>query len=71
MLEDLDELQLASIFVCDRLKKVHLRRRLQLDHIPNLEHEIIPTLDDFLDSNDNSDLSDILDNLSFRYFSSL
>lgn len=58
MLEELDGLRLASTFAGDRLKKFHPRQRLQLDHAPDLDHEEIPTLDDFLAGDDDSDLSD-------------
>ena len=61
MLEELDGSRLAGTFAGDRLKKFHPRQRLQLDHVPDLEHEEIPTLDDFLAGDDDSDLSDASD----------
>ena len=64
ILEELDGSQLAGTFAGDRLKKFHPRQQLQLDHAPNLDHEEIPTLDDFLIGDSDSDLSDVPDNLS-------
>ncbi len=63
MLEELDGSRLASILSDNRLKKFHLRERLQLDHTTNLDHEEIPTLDDFLANDIDSDLSDTSNNL--------
>ncbi len=64
ILEELDGSRLAGTFAGDRLKKFHPRQQLQLDHTPNLDHEEIPTLDDFLTSDSESDFSDVPDNLS-------
>ena len=64
ILEEFDGSQLASIFIGDRLKKFHLRQQLQLDHAPNLDHEEISTLNNFVIGNNDSDFSDVLDNLS-------
>ena len=61
MLEELDGSRLAGTFASDRLKKLYPRQRLQQDHVPDLEHEEIPTLDDFLAGDDDSDLSDASD----------
>ena len=63
MLEELDGSRLASTFAGDRLKEFHPRQRLQLDHAPNLDQEEIPTLDDFLASDSDSDLFEAPDNL--------
>ena len=64
MLEELDGSQLAGTFAGDRLKKFHPRQRLHLDHAPNLDHEELPNLDEFLLSDGDSDLSDVPDDLS-------
>ncbi len=61
MLEELDGSQLAGTFAGNRLKTFHPRQRLQLDHSPNLKQEEIPTLNDFLTGDDNSDFSDTPD----------
>ena len=58
MLEELDGSRLAGTFAGDRLKKFHPRQRLQLDNAPDLGEEEIPTLDNFLAGDDDSDLSD-------------
>ena len=58
MLQELDGSQLSGTFAGDRLKKFHPRQRLQLDHAPNLNNEEIPTLDDFLAGDSDSELSD-------------
>ncbi len=64
IVEELDGSRLAGTFAVDRLKKFHPRQRLQLDHAPNLDHEEILTLNDFLAGDSDSDLSDAPDNLS-------
>ena len=64
MLEELDGSRLAGTFAGDRLKKFHPRQRLHLDHAPNLDHEELPNLDEFLLSDGNSDLSDVPDDIS-------
>lgn len=61
MLEELDGSRLAGTFAGDRLKKFHPHQQLQLDHAPNLDHEEIPTLDDFLAGDSDSELSDAPD----------
>ena len=66
ILEELDRSQLASTFAGDRLKNFHPRQQLQLDHTPNLDHEKIPTLDNFLIGGNDSDFSDVPD-----YFSTI
>lgn len=65
MLKKLDRLQLASKFAGDKLKKFHARHQIQIDHIPNLEHKEILTLNDFFVSNDNSDFFNTFDNFNF------
>ena len=64
ILEELDGSRLADTFAGDILKEFHPRQRLQLDHAPNLDHEEIPTLNDFLEGGSDSDFSDAPDNLS-------
>ena len=64
MLEELDGSQLAGTFAGDRLKKFHPRQRLHPDHTPDLSFEELPSLDDFLLSDGDSDLSDVPDDLS-------
>ena len=61
MLEELDGSRLAGTFAGDRLKKFHPRQRLQLDHAPNLDHEEIPTLSNFLAGDSDSELSEAPD----------
>ena len=63
MLEELDGSHLAGTFAGDRLKKFHPRQRLRLDGTPNLDQEMVPTLEDFL-ATDDSDLSDVPDNFA-------
>lgn len=63
MLEELDGSRLASTFARDRIKKFHLRQRLCFDHTPNLDQEVVPTLEDFLAADDDN-LSKIPDDLS-------
>ena len=58
MLEELNGSRLAGTFAGDRLKKFHPRQRLHLDHDPDLDLEERPTLDDFLASDSDSDLSE-------------
>ncbi len=58
MLEELNGSRLAGIFAGGRLKKFHLRQRLQLDHVPDQSDEEIPTLEEFLAGDSDSDLSD-------------
>ena len=62
ILKELNRLRLAGIFAGNRLKKFHPRQQLQLDHAPNLDHEKIPILDDFLAGDSDSELSDTFDN---------
>ncbi len=63
MLEELDGSHLAGTFAGNRLKKFHPRQRLHLDHIPNLDQEVVPTLEDFL-ATDDDNLSDVPDYFS-------
>ncbi len=58
MLEELDGSQLAGTFAGDRLKKFYPRQRLQLGHVPDQSDEEIPTLEEFLAGDSDSDLSD-------------
>lgn len=44
MFEKLDRLYLAGTFVNDKLKKLYPYQWLQLDHIPNLDHKEVATL---------------------------
>lgn len=60
MLEELDGSRLAGTFAGDRLKKFHPRQRLHLDHTPDLDQEVVPTLEDFLAADDDN-LSDVPD----------
>lgn len=62
MLEELDGLHLAGTFASDRLKKFYSRKRLQLDHIFHLDHEKIPTLNEFLAGDSDSKLFDTPNN---------
>lgn len=64
MLKELDGLRLAGIFAGDRLKRFHPRQRLYLDHVPVLDLEELPNLDNFLLSNGDSDLSDVPNDIS-------
>ncbi len=64
MLEELDGSRLAGIFADDRLKKFYPRQRLQLDHAPDLDHEEISTLDNFLIGDSDSNLSNAPPKLS-------
>ena len=61
MLEELDKSRLASTFAGDRLKKFHPRQQLQLDHVPDLDLEERPTVDEFLAGDIDSDLSEAPD----------
>lgn len=63
MLEELDGLRLAGTFAGECLKEFHPRQRLHLDHIPDLDQEVVPTLEDFLAAEDGS-LSDVPDDFS-------
>ena len=60
---ELDGSRLAGTFAGDRLKKFHPRQRLHLDHTPDLDQEVVPTLEDFLAADDDN-LSDIPDDFS-------
>ena len=60
MLEELDGSRLAGTFAGDRLKKFHPRQELRLDQTPDLTHEVVPTLEDFL-ADDSDELSDVPD----------
>lgn len=60
ILKELDGSRLVDTFAGDRFKELHLRQQLQLDHASNLDHEEIPTLDDFLAGDRNSELSNAL-----------
>ena len=62
MLDELDGSWLAGTFAGDRLKKFHSRQRLRLDHSPDLDDEKIPTLDEFLAGDSDTDLSEAPDN---------
>lgn len=64
MLEELDGLRLASTFAGDRLKKFHPQQRLYLDHVPDLDLEEIPTLDDLIAGDSDSDFSEAPDGFS-------
>ncbi len=66
MLEELNGLRLVGTFAGDRLKKFHPRQRLQLDHAPDLDHEEILTLDNFLIGDNDSDFFDAPPELSDR-----
>ena len=70
MLEELDRLQLAATFAYNRLTKFYPRQQLQLDYVPNLKHKEIPTHDNFLVGDNNSDLSDVPNNFGFWDFAS-
>ena len=64
MLEELDGSLLGGTFAGDRLKKFHPRQRLQLDHVPDQGDEKIPTLEEFLAGDSDSDFSVANPNLS-------
>lgn len=61
MLEEQNRSQLAGTFAGDRHKKFDPCQRLQLDHAPNLDHEEILTLNDFLAGDSKGELSDPAD----------
>ena len=61
MLEELDGSRLAGTFAGDKLKKFHPRQQLQLDHVPDLDLEERPNLDEFLAGDSDSDLSEAPD----------
>ena len=61
LLEELDGSRLAGTFAGDRLKKFHPRQQLRLDRAPDLDQEVVPTLENFLA--DDSDLSDVPDDV--------
>lgn len=63
MLKELDGLRLASTFADDCLKKFYLQQRLRLNHTPNLDHEMVPNLENFLAVDDN-DLSNMPNNFA-------
>lgn len=63
MLEKLDGSRLAGTFAGDRLKKFHPRQRLRLNHTPDLNQQVVPTLEDFLAADDDN-LSKIPDDFS-------
>ena len=63
MLEELDGSHLAGTFAGDRLKKFHPRQQLRLDGTPDLDQEVVPTLEDFL-ATDDGDLSNVPDNFA-------
>lgn len=63
MLEELNGSHLAGTFAGDRLKKFHPRQQLHLDYIPDLDQEVLPTLEDFLAADDDN-LSDVPDDFS-------
>lgn len=58
MLKELDGFCLAGTFPGKGLKKFHPRQQLHLDHTPDLDQEVVPTLKDFLAANDDN-LSDV------------
>lgn len=60
LLEERDGSRLDSTFAGDIIKEFHPRQQLCLDYAPNLDREVVPTLEDFLTTNDD-DLSDVLD----------
>ncbi len=61
LLEELDGTQLAGTFAGDRLKKFHPRQKLCLGHQPDLDHEIVPNLEDLLASESDDALSELDD----------
>lgn len=61
ILKELNGLHLAGIFAGDRLKKFYPRQELQLNQIPDLTHEIMPNLENFL-ANDGDELSNMPNN---------
>ena len=54
LLEELDRSHLAGTFAGDRLKKFHPRQQLRLNHTPELDQEVVPTLEDFLATDDDN-----------------
>lgn len=44
LLKELNRSCLAGIFASDCFKKFYFRQQLYLDHAPNLNQEIVPTL---------------------------
>lgn len=71
MLKKRDELRLVDILADNRLKNFYFWKPLQLDHIQKLNDEKIPPPNDFLVNNNNSDLSNILNDFCFSHFSLL
>ncbi len=70
ILKELDRSRLAGTFAGERLVRFHSYKQLHLDHAPDLNLEERPTLDDFLTSNSDSNLSDAPDNFfGFRTIS--
>ena len=68
MLEELDGSHLADTFAGDRLKKFHSRQEFYPDRTLNLGQEEVPILENFFANDYDSDLSDVLDNISnFRF----
>lgn len=63
MLKELNGSHLASIFAGNRLKKFHSQQQLCLNSTLELDQEVMPTLEDFL-ATDDSNLSDVLDNFA-------
>lgn len=63
LLEELNRLHLAGIFAGDCFKKFYPKQQLHYNHMPDLDQEGVPTLEDFLGTNDNT-FFDILDNFS-------
>lgn len=52
MFEELDKLPLVDIFASDYLKKFHTQQQLRFNFISNLDHKVVPNLEDFLIAND-------------------
>lgn len=64
MLKERNQLQLAGSFAGGRLKKFHLRQRLEQYNSANLDHEQILTLNKFVTGKSDSELSDAADTFS-------
>ncbi len=63
LFEQLDGIPLAYTFAGGQLKKFYPRQEFRLDHQPEIDHKIVPNLEDLLGSKFNDPLSE-LDNFS-------
>lgn len=66
LLKKRDRSRLDSTFAGDIIEEFHPQQQLRLDYTPNLDQKVVPTLEDFLTTNDD-DLSNIIDNFLDYY----